>query len=387
MADGVAAIQSQIVGVSDSIFKLADAGHRDSAYRLAQRELKGRLQPALTAMNREIYRRARESSVRGAYGRLEDILSGRGADPCRHHRARARRRACGASWLISRSLARPCASSREAMAVVGAGELEHPIAVASRDEIGDLARAFARMTQSSTIRARRWCRRRSSPPSARCRPRSPMAFAILSRASARRRSWSGAIPTSPTAARAPRCHPRGGRPARPPDQPPPQLQPSRAVPSDAREPSAPGRGPAPRLRRAACASSASISRWTFPADLPSVRVDPVQLEQAHPGDRVQRARCDARGRTTPHRGVGAVGGTRSDEVVLEVTRYRRRHSRGGAGVGVRAVLHDAAGGHRTRARDRQALRGAERRPPRDRKPAPARRHAPCGVRLPAGAGR
>ena len=75
LADGVARIQDDIVLVADSVFALADAGHRTEAYALAQRELKGRLQPALTAMNREVYRRARESSVRGAYTRLEEILA------------------------------------------------------------------------------------------------------------------------------------------------------------------------------------------------------------------------------------------------------------------------------------------------------------------------
>ena len=147
MADGVAAIQSQIVEVSDRIFKLADAGHRDSAYRLAQRELKGRLQPALTATNREIYRRARESSVRGAYSRLEEILKGEGRSLVAII-VLAIAGGLAASWLIARSLARPVRELTEAMAVVGSGQLEYPIAVASRDEIGDLARAFARMTRS-----------------------------------------------------------------------------------------------------------------------------------------------------------------------------------------------------------------------------------------------
>ena len=59
MADGVAGIQRQIVAVSERVFQLADSGRRVEAYRVAQRELKGRLQPALTATNREIYRRAR----------------------------------------------------------------------------------------------------------------------------------------------------------------------------------------------------------------------------------------------------------------------------------------------------------------------------------------
>jgi len=51
-----------------------------------------------------------------------------------------------ASWAISRSLARPVAELTRAMAVVGAGDLDHPIHATSRDEIGDLARALERMT-------------------------------------------------------------------------------------------------------------------------------------------------------------------------------------------------------------------------------------------------
>jgi signal transduction histidine kinase len=145
LADGVAAIQRQIVAVSDSVFRLADEGRRVEAYRLAQRELKGRLQPALTATNREIYRRARESSVKGAYSRLEDILAAEG----RTLVAIIVLALVGgllASWLISRSLARPIADLTRAMAVVGSGDLEHPIQATSRDEIGELARALERMT-------------------------------------------------------------------------------------------------------------------------------------------------------------------------------------------------------------------------------------------------
>src|SRR2546422_855519 len=52
-----------------------------------------------------------------------------------------------ASWLISRSLARPLNELRHAMAVVGAGDLDHAIEPRSSDEIGELARAFAQMTE------------------------------------------------------------------------------------------------------------------------------------------------------------------------------------------------------------------------------------------------
>jgi signal transduction histidine kinase len=146
LADGVATIQRQIVTVADSVFTLADAGQREQGYRLAQRELRGRLQPALTQMNREIYRRARESSMRGAYDRLVEIL----ADEGRTLVAIIVLALCAglaASWLISRSLARPVGELTRAMAIVGAGELDHPIQATSRDEIGDLARALASMTR------------------------------------------------------------------------------------------------------------------------------------------------------------------------------------------------------------------------------------------------
>src|SRR5437868_11149411 len=126
LADGVAAIQHQIVQVADGIFVLNDAGQREAAYGLAQRDLKMRLLPALTQMNREIYRRARESSVRGAYSRLEEILAAEGRTLVAII-ALALIAGLVASWVISRSLARPVRALTDAMAVVGAGDLDHPI--------------------------------------------------------------------------------------------------------------------------------------------------------------------------------------------------------------------------------------------------------------------
>ena len=145
LAESVSDLQEQIQTAASSIFGLYDSGQRQAAYAMAQQELKGRLQPALTQLNRDIYRRARESSVRGAYTRLEEILAmqervlllivvltlGAGLF---------------GSWFISRSLARPVNQLTQAMAVVGSGRLDHPITSDSPDEIGDLARAFAGMT-------------------------------------------------------------------------------------------------------------------------------------------------------------------------------------------------------------------------------------------------
>lgn len=146
LADGVRKIENDIRGVAGRVFQLYDAGQREAAYRTARQELVERLQPALAGLNREIYRQARELSVQRAFAQVEAIVE-------------AKRRllwtivvlalvaGLGAAWLISGSLTRPIWELREAMALVGAGDLDHMIEPRSRDEIGDLARAFAQMTE------------------------------------------------------------------------------------------------------------------------------------------------------------------------------------------------------------------------------------------------
>jgi len=145
LANGVREIQLQIRAAGDSVIRLADLGRREDAYALARREIKLRLLPALAQVNREIYRKTRESSVQRAFARVEEIVNSE------------RRLLVGiiagalvagllTSWLITQSVARPINELRGAMAVVGAGDLDHPIAARRHDEIGDLARAFADMT-------------------------------------------------------------------------------------------------------------------------------------------------------------------------------------------------------------------------------------------------
>jgi signal transduction histidine kinase len=153
LSDGVRTIEQQIRAVADSVFKLQDAGKRPEAYALAKAELMQRLLPALTEMNHRVYRRAREFSVRSAFARVEEIVA-------------SERRiltwifigslaaALTGAWAISRGLARPIGELREAMAVVGRGDLDHPITPGkSGDEIGDLARSFHQMT--TNLRASR----------------------------------------------------------------------------------------------------------------------------------------------------------------------------------------------------------------------------------------
>jgi HAMP domain-containing protein len=197
LGEGVAVLQRELRRAGDSVIALYDAGLRQEAYRTAQLELKGRLHPALTAMNRNVYRRARESSVRGAYTRLEEILAGE---------SRTLVLLIGfavalgllASWIISRGLSRPIHELAGAMAVVGSGRLDHPIAVTSRDEVGELAAAFARMTANlrhnvaQLERTQAQYSPRSSRRSARWPPRWPMVSATRSPVSGPRRSSSAA---------------------------------------------------------------------------------------------------------------------------------------------------------------------------------------------------
>jgi signal transduction histidine kinase len=145
LADRVRRIQVQIQAAADSIFRLYDSGQREAAFNTAQQELQGRLLPALTQLNREIYRQARESSVRGAYSRLEEILGGQKRILLLILMLSLAGGLLG-SWLIARSLARPLNELSGAMAVVGAGQLDQPVTASSRDEVGQLARAFGQMT-------------------------------------------------------------------------------------------------------------------------------------------------------------------------------------------------------------------------------------------------
>jgi signal transduction histidine kinase len=147
LADQVWAIQLQFMAVSNRVFALADRGDRALAYQTAQAEVRSRLQPALTALNRQVYRRTRESSVSGAFARVAEIVQ-------------TEQRALIAIFLVSvaaglvaaallaRSLARPINELRAAMSVVARGDLDHPVTARSSDEIGELAQSFSGMTAS-----------------------------------------------------------------------------------------------------------------------------------------------------------------------------------------------------------------------------------------------
>lgn len=146
LANGVRNIERDIQAVAGRVFRLYDSGRREAAYLTARQELVERLQPSLSRVNREIYRQARELSVQRAFTQAERIVE-------------SQRRVLWASillalvlglvasWLITRSLVRPIRELQGAMAAVGAGDLDRAIEATSDDEIGNLARAFARMTE------------------------------------------------------------------------------------------------------------------------------------------------------------------------------------------------------------------------------------------------
>ncbi len=147
LAEDIEHIHSQIFAVGKQIFFLYQAGNWKAALEVANQELKGRLVPALSAKNKEINSVVLENSLQRAYARLDDIL-------------RMEQRllfliialsliiGVAASLLISRGLARPIHELKASMEVVGQGHLDHPITVRSRDEVGDLAQAFAGMTDN-----------------------------------------------------------------------------------------------------------------------------------------------------------------------------------------------------------------------------------------------
>ena len=225
--------------------------------------------PRSPQMNREVYRRARESSVRGAYDRLEEILAGEGRTLVV---IIALTLVAGllASWVISRGLARPI---RELTAGDGRGRRRGSSITRSRpapaDEIGELARAFGRMTESlrgnvaqlertqaQLVQSEKLASIGEMAAAVAHGLRNPLASLRAAAQLARRH------PDSPAAQEHLDAIIDGGGPPRPPDQPPAELQPSSPVSTDAGERAPAGGGPAAGVRGAAARASGRAARWT-----------------------------------------------------------------------------------------------------------------------------
>lgn len=138
------AVQRALDGVADSIFTRIEQGDRAAAWALSQRDLRGAVLPALTATSRDIYGQLRQTSVRAAFARLEEILAAERRTLLAVF-AGALVLGALAALRIARGIARPVAELQAAMAAVGAGHLDATIRAGGRDELGRLASAFAQM--------------------------------------------------------------------------------------------------------------------------------------------------------------------------------------------------------------------------------------------------
>jgi len=74
LARDIEEIHAQIFAVGKQVFFLYQAGNWKAALEVADRELKGRLVPALSAKNKEINSVVLEHSLQQAYARLDEIL-------------------------------------------------------------------------------------------------------------------------------------------------------------------------------------------------------------------------------------------------------------------------------------------------------------------------
>lgn len=144
LASRLAVVRGALDHVADSIFTLLEHGRRAEAWTVSQTELRGAVLPALSSTSRDIYGQLRQTSVRAAFTRLEEILAAE-RRTLLFVLALALTLGVAASWRIARGFGRPIAALRDAMAAVGAGTLDAPIPRASGDEIGQLAASFARM--------------------------------------------------------------------------------------------------------------------------------------------------------------------------------------------------------------------------------------------------
>ena len=93
----------------------------------------------------------------------------------------------------------PVRQLTQAMAVVGAGRSRPPDRRPPRATRSAILPARSPNDRQLAIARSSWSRRRSSPPSARCRPRSRTGSAIRSRVSAPPRSWSAGTRRRPSA--------------------------------------------------------------------------------------------------------------------------------------------------------------------------------------------
>ncbi|NRR28628.1 response regulator [Oxalobacteraceae bacterium] len=133
----------------DQLFQLLVSNHEQLRSDLAKRELLGELESRLTGQitnkTQSMISDALQLSERSRTGLVEA-----------HNRANLALATSGALvalfvgltiFVVTRSVIRPLARMREGTSLVGSGDLDFRLGLDSRDEIGDLARAFDGMTE------------------------------------------------------------------------------------------------------------------------------------------------------------------------------------------------------------------------------------------------
>ena len=141
-------LDNDLGALAARLFSLFEAGRRDEAQKVVKEELNGSLLPALDATITTIYEIARAHDVQRSFADLEKTA--RSTTAVFIVTVFAAAAFSGAfSVIVARNLARPVEQLKRAIDVFGASGSETPPAVdlGGRDEIGDLARAFARMAE------------------------------------------------------------------------------------------------------------------------------------------------------------------------------------------------------------------------------------------------
>lgn len=140
-------LHGETTDLAKRAFTLYELQRKEEAIQLIHQELNGRLLPDLDKKIKAIYRTSRAHNVQSALQRLETIEQSTRVVLILTVLSST---VFGIlfSLLISRNLARPVEELKRAMDVVGEGHLNHAIDVRSRDEIGGLARSFTHMTEN-----------------------------------------------------------------------------------------------------------------------------------------------------------------------------------------------------------------------------------------------
>ena len=141
-------LDGELNALAGRLFLLFEAGKREEALRLLQEDLNARLLPSLDGTITAIYTSSRTHNVQRAFNEVE--ATARSTTLILAVLLAASAIFIGSfSIAMARNLARPVEQLKAMMDRVGEGEfhLAQALDVDAKDEIGDLARAFVRMSE------------------------------------------------------------------------------------------------------------------------------------------------------------------------------------------------------------------------------------------------